>query len=161
MNLFTNDIRENISINKFTWLLALVCLCSLFLFLDDTLFNTRGEPREAVVALSMLKEGNWVLPINNGIDMAYKPPFFHWLVALCSLPLGYVTEYSARMPSAIALSMMTLAGFRFYARRRGLGLALVSSLILLSNFEVHRAGVACRVDMVLTCMMVLSLYALY
>lgn len=118
MNLFTNDIRENISINKFTWLLALVCLCSLFLFLDDTLFNTRGEPREAVVALSMLKEGNWVLPINNGIDMAYKPPFFHWLIALCSLPLGYVTEYSARMPSAIALSMMTLAGFRFYARRK-------------------------------------------
>lgn len=62
MNLFTNDIRENISINKFTWLLFLVCLCTLFLFLGDTLFNTRGEPREAVVALSMLKEGNWVLP---------------------------------------------------------------------------------------------------
>lgn len=73
MNLFTNDIRGNISINKFTWLLALVCLYSLFLFLDDTLFNTRGEPREAVVALSMLKEGNWVLPINNGIDMPISP----------------------------------------------------------------------------------------
>lgn len=161
MNLSTNNLREIIDINKLTWLLALVCLLSLFLFLGDTLFNTRGEPREAVVALSMLKEGNWVLPINNGIDMAYKPPFFHWLVALCSLPFGTVTEYSSRMPSAIALSMMTLAGFRFYARRRGAGLALISSLILLSNFEVHRAGVACRVDMVLTCMMVLSLYALY
>ena len=149
------------TLRQLTWVLALVCLCSLFLFLGDTLFNTRGEPREAVVALSMLKEGNWVLPINNGIDMAYKPPFFHWLVALCSLPMGEVTEYSARVPSALALSIMTLAGFRFYARRRGAGVALISSLILLSNFEVHRAGVACRVDMVLTCMMVLSLYALY
>ena len=71
-----------------TLLLALLCLCTLVPFLGDTLFNTRGEPREAVVALSMWQDGNWILPINNGVDMAYKPPFFHWLVALCSLLPG-------------------------------------------------------------------------
>ena len=142
-------------------LLLLACFLTLFLFLGLTLFNTRGEPREAVVALSMLKEGNWVLPINNGVDLAYKPPFFHWLAALCSLPFGTVTEYTSRLPSALALTVMVMAGFRFYARRTSSATALLMGLLTLTSFEVHRAGVACRVDMVLTCMMVLSLYALY
>ena len=130
-------------------------------FLGDTLFNTRGEPREAVVALSMWQDGNWILPINNGVDMAYKPPFFHWLVALCSLLTGSVTEFSSRLPSTLALTLMVVATFRFYARRTSGELALLTSLVLLTNFEVHRAGVACRVDMVLTLMMVLALFALY
>lgn len=145
----------------YVWPLAALCVITLFLFLGDTLFNTRGEPREAVVALSMLKEGNWVLPINNGVDMAYKPPFFHWLVALCSLPIGHVTEYTARMPSAIAATVMVLAGFRFFQQRQGTAVAMLMAVVTLGSFEVHRAAVACRVDMVLTCMMVLSLYTLY
>lgn len=147
--------------SRIAWMLLALCIVTLFLFLGNTLFNTRGEPREAVVALSMLQEGNWVLPVNNGVDMAYKPPFFHWLAALCSLPLGHVTEYTARMPSAIAATIMVMAGFSFYNKRRGTALALIMALVTLSNFEVHRAAVACRVDMVLTCMMVLSLYLLY
>lgn len=142
-------------------ILATVCILTLFLFLGETLFNTRGEPREAVVALSMIQDGNWILPINNGVDMAYKPPFFHWLVALISSVTGGVTEYTSRMPSALALTVMVLAGYGFYARRSGATIALMAGLITLSNFEVHRAGVACRVDMLLTAMMVIALYQLY
>ena len=139
----------------------MVCIGSLFFFLGETLFNTRGEPREAVVALSMLQDGNWILPINNGVDMAYKPPLFHWLVALFSLPLGEVTEYTSRLPSAVALTLIVMTGYAFYAKRSGALTALLMGLITLSNFEVHRAGVNCRVDMVLTAMMVVALYQLY
>lgn len=146
---------------KYGFILATVCILTLFLFLGETLFNTRGEPREAVVALSMIQDGNWILPINNGVDMAYKPPFFHWLVALISSVTGGVTEYTSRMPSALALTAMVLAGYGFYARRSGATIALLTGLITLSNFEVHRAGVACRVDMLLTAMMVIALYQLY
>ena len=63
------------------WLLALLCVLSLLLFLGETHFHTRGEPREAVVALSMLNQGNWILPTNNGVEIAFKPPFFHWCIA--------------------------------------------------------------------------------
>ena len=146
---------------KYGFILATVCILTLFLFLGETLFNTRGEPREAVVALSMIQDGNWILPINNGVDMAYKPPFFHWLIALISSVTGGVTEYTSRMPSALALTAMVLAGYGFYARRSGATIALLTGLITLSNFEVHRAGVACRVDMLLTAMMVIALYQLY
>ena len=52
---------------SYFWPLVALCVVSLFLFLGQTFFNTRGEPREAVVALSMLQQGNWVLPVNNGV----------------------------------------------------------------------------------------------
>lgn len=159
--LYGSSLSGNQSINRSTLLLLMLCCVLLLPFLGDTLFNTRGEPREAVVALSMLKDGNWILPINNGVDMAYKPPFFHWLVALCSLPIGHVTEYTSRLPSAIALIALLVTSFRFFAHRRGETVAWFATLITLTSFEVHRAGVACRVDMVLTCMMVLALYQLY
>lgn len=147
--------------SKLFWLLALLCFLSLFLFMGNSHFHTRGEPREALVAVAMLEDGNWTLPITNGTDIAYKPPLFHWAIASVSSVIGKVTEYTSRMPSAIALTLMILAGFLFYARRRGTELAFLASLLTLTNFEVHRAGVNCRVDMLLSALMVLALYQLY
>lgn len=141
--------------------LVLVSLLALLPFLGLTDYHTKGEPREAIVAYSMLETGNWILPQNNGGDIAYKPPFFHWAIAAVSALNGAVTEYTSRMPSALALIFMALTGFLFYAKRRGTEVALLASLILLSNFEVHRAAFACRVDMVLTLFIVLALYQLY
>lgn len=147
--------------SRYFWILALLCFLSLFLFLGESHFHTRGEPREALVAYAMLEDENWTLPTTNGIDIAYKPPLFHWCIAAISGLTGEVTEYTSRMPSAIALAVMTLMGFWFYAKRRGVQLAFLASLLTLTNFEVHRAGVNCRVDMLLSALMVLALYALY
>lgn len=147
--------------SRLFWITALLCFLSLFLFLGQSNFHTRGEPREALVAMAMLEDGNWTLPITNGTDIAYKPPLFHWAIASISSIINEVNEYTSRMPSAIALAVMVLVGFAFYAKRRGKELAFLASLITLTNFEVHRAGVACRVDMLLSALMVLSLYALY
>ena len=76
---------------KYFWLLAAIVFVFLFLFLGLSPFNTKGEPREAVVAVSMLNQDNWILPVNNGIDMAYKPPLFHWCIAAISSVTGAVT----------------------------------------------------------------------
>ena len=148
-------------INRYTLILLALCVVSLIIFLGNACFNTKGEPREAIVALSMLKYGNWILPVNNGVDIAYKPPFFHWCIAVLSMLQGYVSEFTARLPSALALTAMTVAGFRFYARRATAGVAMIAAIITLTNFEMHRAGTNCRVDMVLTAAIVLALYALY
>lgn len=147
--------------NKLFVFLALICVITILPFLGLTDFHTKGEPREAVVAYSMLETGNWILPVNNGGDIAYKPPFFHWCIAAVSSFTGKVTEYTSRMPSALSLIAMVLAGFLFYAKRKGASLAFLMSVITLSNFEVHRAGMNCRVDMMLTAFIVLALYQLY
>ena len=111
-------------------------------------FYTRGEPREALVAVEMMAQNNYILPDVQG-QLPYKPPMLQWLVVLFSEPQGFVSEFTARMPSAVASIFMTVAFFFFYARRTTPKQSLFASLILMTCFEVHRASMTCRVDMVL------------
>ena len=142
-------------------LLLIICIFTLLPFIGITNFHTKGEPREAIVAYSMLEKDNWILPTNNGGDIAYKPPFFHWCIATISTIAGEVNECTSRLPSAIFLIIMVLTGFLLYAKRKGVEVALIASLITLTTFEIHRAGMNCRVDMVQTAFIVLSLYQLF
>lgn len=153
---------KTLTSNKTFWLLLIICVVTILPFLGLTEYHTKGEPRESIVSYSMLENGNWILPKNNGGEIPYKPPFFHWTVAAVSLLNGgQVTEMTSRMPSAIALIAMTLVGFLFFAKRKGVKLALLAAFITLTNFELHRAGANCRVDMVLTALTVCALYCLY
>lgn len=155
-------MKERIGINGAAWMLLLVCMFVMLPFLGLAEFNTKGEPREAVVAYSILESGNWILPTNNGGEIPYKPPFFHWCVAAFSmLNGGHVDEYMSRLPSAIALIGMTVWTFVFFARRRDLITGLGAAMIAFTTFELHRAGANCRVDMVLTALTVGALYLLY
>lgn len=151
----------NIKYNKALWLITILAIVMLIPFLGLSDFNTKGEPREAVVAYTMLEHGNWILPINNGGDIPYKPPFFHWCIAFFSLFIGYVNEYTSRLPSAVSLVLMTICGFVFYAKRKDTQISLIAAILTLTAFEVHRAGINCRVDMVNTAFMVGAMYLLY
>ena len=151
----------NIKYNKALWLITILAIVMLIPFLGLTDFNTKGEPREAVVAYTMLEHGNWILPINNGGDIPYKPPFFHWCIAFFSLFIGHVNEFTSRLPSAVSLVLMTIGGFVFFAKRKDTPTSLITAILTLTAFEVHRAGINCRVDMVNTAFMVGAMYLLY
>ena len=141
--------------------LIIIGLVALVLFLGDSPFATRGEPREAVVAMSMLNDGNWILPVNNGDEIAFKPPLLHWLVAAFSWIAGSVSELTSRLPSALAGLAMVVSTFVFFARRGERRTALLAAMICLTCFEVHRDAMTCRVDMLLAALTVMGLYALY
>ena len=141
--------------------IILISALTLIPFIGLTDFNTKGEPREAIVAFTMLDTHNWILPQNNGDEFAYKPPMFHWLVATTSVVIGSVNEFSARFPSALAGVVLAVMTFCFFARRKNQQTALLTSVIMLTTFEVHRAATNCRVDMVLTLFIVLALYQLF
>ena len=151
----------NIKYNKALWIVTILAIVMLIPFLGLTDFNTKGEPREAVVAYTMLEHGNWILPINNGGDIPYKPPFFHWCIAFFSLFAGHVSEFTSRLPSAVSLILMTIGGFIFFAKRKDTQTSLIAAILTLTAFEVHRAGINCRVDMVNTAFMVGAMYLLY
>lgn len=142
-------------------LLATICAATLFTIAGLTLFHTKGEPREAIVAYTMLDTNNWILPENIGGEFAYKPPFLHWCIAAFASIFGTLNEYVSRMPSMLAATIIALAGFLFNSKQSNIKLAFLTSLITLSNFEIHRAALNCRVDMVLTACIVLALYSLY
>ena len=113
------DFHFVTSRRKTVLILLAICGLALLPFLGIADFNTKGEPREAVVAFSILEQENWILPTNNGGEIPYKPPFLHWCIAAVSLLLngGIVNEYTSRLPSAIALIAMTATIFLFFSKK--------------------------------------------
>ena len=143
-------------------ILLLLAVASLWMpWLGDCLFYSKGEPREAIVAMSMLQSGNWVLPVTAG-EMPYKPPMLAWLISIFAVVFngGVVNEFVARMPSALAAIAMVMATFFWARRHRSDQFALAAAMVLATSFEVFRAAEACRVDMVLTACMVGAIFML-
>lgn len=146
------------------WILLLVAAVVLLLpWLGLTDFNSKGEPREAIVAVSILHSGNWILPVSSGGDIPFKPPFMAWLIAGFSWLFngGNVTEYISRLPSALAGIALALASYSWASRQRGQRFGLLMGLVVLTSVEVFRAAEACRNDMILTACMVGAMYIFY
>ena len=151
----------NSNLLKQAFILVIACASLLALPWLERPFHTRGEPREALVAQSMLKTGNWISPPAYDGAVPSKPPFSHWLIAIASLPGGEVTEATSRLPSAVAIIVFSAAFFAFLSKRLSQNVALATSLILLSSSEWFRAASTCRVDTILATSMAGAMLALY
>ena len=141
--------------------IILICLISLLPWIALGDFSTKGEPREAAVAVSMIETGDWILPKVYANEFAYKPPMMHWLIAVFSLPEGRVSEFTARLPSVLAYTLMMVFVLMLFGRKTRFQEAFITTLLLLSCFEIHRAGMTSRVDMVLTAFIVIGLIQLF
>lgn len=142
-------------------MVIVICIISVLPWIGLGDFSTKGEPREAAVAISMLETGNWVLPQTYANEFAYKPPMAHWLMAIFSYPQGYVSEFTSRLPSTLAF--ITLIGFVlvFFGKRIKFQQAFIATLLLITCVEIHRAAMTTRVDMLLTTFIVIGLFQLY
>src|SRR5262245_10703454 len=75
------------------------------------------EPYYAMPALEMLRSGSWLVPIFRGQPWFDKPVFFYWVV-LASFKTFGVSEWAARLGSALAglggaVAIATLAPSRW------------------------------------------------
>jgi len=66
------------------------------------------EPRYAWIARDMAETGDFITPRLYGQPWFEKPPLYYWGAAICFKLFG-VSEFAARLPSAIAAAMGTLA----------------------------------------------------
>ena len=142
-------------------LLIVTTILSVFLWIGYGDFYTKGEPREASVALSMIEKNQWVLPEVYADEIPYKPPLMHWLIAVFSLPGGNVTPFTSRLPSALAFLGLIICSFMFFGRNLRMQEAFLAAIILLTTFETHRSAMTARVDMLLTFLIVWSLTLLF
>ena len=142
-------------------LVVFICIISVLPWIGIGDFSTKGEPREAAVAVSMIETGNWVLPQTYADEFAYKPPMSHWLMAAFSYPQGYVNEFTSRLPSAISFIVLVSFMLVFFGRRTRFQEAFIAALLLITCVEIHRAAMTTRVDMLLTTFIVLGLIQLY
>ena len=142
-------------------LLTVITILSVFLWVGCGDFYRKSEPREASVAVSMIEKNQWILPDVYADEVAYKPPLMHWLTAVFSLPGGKVTPFTSRLPSAIAFLGLIVCSFLFFGRNLRTQEAFLAALIMLTTFELHRAAMTARVDMLLTFLIFWALTRLF
>ncbi len=99
----------------------------------------KDEPRYATTAREMVRGGDWLVPRFNGRERLVKPPLTYWAVAASFEATGRVDEGAARLPSAVAATLLVLlvaagAG-RAFGRPWGgaAGAALATSLLFLAE----------------------------
>src|SRR4051794_26620913 len=107
----------------------------------------RNETLRAIIARDMLRSGNWLVPMLYGEPLFTKPPGMYVAIALCSWPFGEVTEWTARLPSALAATFTVWLMYWFFSRRLDRQAGLVAALILpMSVFWLER-GTSAEIDM--------------
>ena len=142
------------------WLLRVVCLVIVFCGLGSSALFEPDEGRNAEKAREILLLGDWVTPHENFLPTLDKPIFFYWLVAI-SFKLFGLSEWSARLPSALAALGCIVLVYRFARRQWGISEALWSSLILLTSLEFFSFSRLVIFDMTLTFFITLSLFSFY
>jgi 4-amino-4-deoxy-L-arabinose transferase-like glycosyltransferase len=140
------------------WVIALFIFCGWVLLsnLAGTALFEPDEGRNAEIAREVLLLKDWVTPHYDFIPRLDKPVLFFDLVALSYKVFG-ISEWSARLPSALAaLGCLSLT----YWLSRTLGgraVALWSSLILLTSVEFFALSQIVILDMLLTLLLTLAL----
>ena len=96
---------ENRLANPHEWLRvakwAAVCWIVLFWKLGAPALMDPDEAHYAQLTREMLRAGNWMIPLLDGLPYIDKPVLFHWLQGLAIAVLGE-TETAMRLPSAVA-----------------------------------------------------------
>jgi 4-amino-4-deoxy-L-arabinose transferase-like glycosyltransferase len=118
------------------------------------------EGRNSEKAREILVLNDWVTPHENFHPVLDKPMFFYWLVAF-SYKLFGVSEWSARLPSALAAFGCLIIVYRFADRRWGRWEALWSALILLTCAQFFVLARIVILDTPLTFFLTLALCAFY
>lgn len=92
------------------------------------------EGRYTVVAMEMLRQGDWIVPhLNREQPHWTKPPLTYWAIAASVSALGR-SAFAARLPSALAFFLTTclvyLLGRLFLARRAWLAPLIYATFLL-------------------------------
>ena len=108
----------------------------------------RTEGLRALVAAEMLRSGNWLVPTLYGEPLLTKPPGMYVAIALVSWPFGAVSEWSARLPSVLAATVLVLLFAQTFARELGRRAGVVAALVLSASLLWLDRVPSAEIDMV-------------
>ena len=129
-------------------LLLLAGLCAFLFFygLDaGELYRTEGL--RAIVAAEFLRSGDWITPRLYGEPLLTKPPVAYAAIALASWPFGGVTEWTARLPSAVAATLVVFLVYGTFRRHFGATAGLVAAAVLPASMMWLAAAPSAEIDM--------------
>jgi len=125
-------VRQQNPANVFWALLACVLLVpallinlGLMTFIDD-------EAIRALVALEMKLSGNYITPTLHGVFYYNKPPLFNWILLAFFELSGRFDEFTARIPTVLALLGYAGTVFVIFRRYYGFFQALLAAFMLIT-----------------------------
>lgn|GEM_PF-1683969 len=144
-------------------IITIILICGILLFLG---LNKRGfwvpdETRYLAVSKEILDSGDCVTLRLNGTIYREKPPVFFWLISISAFLFGRFSEFSARLPSAVAGLGGILITYLFAQKLFNKKVAFLSSLILVSSLAYFAASRWVILDPVLTFFAVSAIYLFY
>lgn len=139
--------------------LTLAGFCAFLFYFGLGAFGLVGadEPRYAQVAREMLQRHNWVTPFLYGHPWLEKPILYYWQAMLCYKVFG-VSDWVARLPSAMDASAMVLAIYLFFRQFRR-GFQLDAALITASSAGIVGLSRSASTDMPLAATFTIALVA--
>ena len=108
----------------------------------------------------MLQHGDWVTPVLYGQPWLEKPPLFYWCAMLAYKASGGVSDWAARLPSAVLCTLMIFFIY-VWARRFRKGMQLDAALITAASAIVIGFGRAASTDMPLTATFTIAMLCWY
>jgi 4-amino-4-deoxy-L-arabinose transferase-like glycosyltransferase len=113
---------------------------------------TYHEAFVAQGAREMIANGTFLVPTIDGRPWLEKPPLAFWLVAALGKLAGGVSEVVARVPSAVAATLLALGIAVFAARRFGPNVGWLAGLIQATTFWFVVRGRLAEADILLACL---------
>src|SRR5438445_4045959 len=98
------------------------------------------EGRRILPAIRMLETGDYVVPQVGSNPYFRKPPLVNWLVAASFKIFGTRNEWTARLPSAVAVLAVAIAFVTVARARLGPSGSTVAALIWLTNIGMIEKG---------------------
>src|SRR5438067_13164063 len=98
------------------------------------------EGRRILPAIQMLKTGDYVVPQVGSNPYFRKPPLVNWLVAASFKFFGARNEWTARLPSALAVLAVAIAFVTVARVSLGPKGSLIAALIWLTNIGMIEKG---------------------
>ena len=108
----------------------------------------------------MVETGDYVVPHLDYVRYFEKPPLLYWATALSFRVFG-LSEWSARLPNALAALVTVLLLYAGVARWFTRDAALLSAIMLISSFGFFTMARILTIDMLLSCALFLSLIFFY
>src|SRR3984885_14081717 len=129
--------------------LLLAGFCAFLFFYGLAQFGLIGaeEPRYAGVSREMLKRHDWVTPMLGGRPWLEKPPLYYWQAMVAYAIFG-VSDWAARLPSALDATLLVLVVY-FFLRRFRPGVELDGALMVASCAGIVGYARAASMDMAL------------
>ncbi len=126
-------------------LAALLVWCALLFGYGLTGAMFRTEGLRGMIAKETL-DGHWLVPYLYGKAFVTKPPGMYIAIALCSMPFGHVTDWAARIPSLIALSLTLVFVFLHLRRLIGEGQAFWVAMFMPVSFILMEKSPSAEID---------------